>query len=167
MGQQIPIQTVTDDGKIQTRSFKGYFRRLRILRPRMLGYAVILLAMIGTFSWALVSRPMQTLDVEKDRGLFRYNAKGQVENSYTLKLLNKSNQSRSYEFRVSGLNGAHPSTKTIGPVGAGERLEVPVSISVSPENLVNDVTSLNFHLLPADDIAPTLMVKSKFTAQVR
>ncbi len=38
---------------------------LRIIRPRLLGYAVVLLAMISALSWAIVSRPMLTLDIEK------------------------------------------------------------------------------------------------------
>lgn len=141
--------------------------RLRILRPRMLGYAVVLFAMLGTFSWAIVSRPMLTLDIEKDRGLFRYNAEGHVENSYTLKLLNKSNRSQSYDLRVSGLGGGKLSTNAIGLVGPGERVEVPVAVSVDPEHLGNEVSTINFHLRPTGDATPTLVEKSKFTAEVR
>jgi polyferredoxin len=45
--------------------------RLRILRPRLLGYGVVLVFFISTLIWAIATRPMIELDVAKDRGLFR------------------------------------------------------------------------------------------------
>ena len=54
------------------------------LRPRLVGYAVALLIMLAALVAALQMRPMVSLDVLKDRGLFRENAQGQVENIYLL-----------------------------------------------------------------------------------
>jgi len=140
---------------------------LRIVRPRMLGYAVILLAMFATFSWAIASRPMLTLDIEKDRGLFRYNEQGHIENSYVLKVLNKSQQSQSYNIVVSGIDSLQLSSAATGPVGAGERVELPVSVSVAPESLETEVTTLNFHLQSVEDPAMKLVENSKFTGTIR
>ncbi|MGA4815374.1 FixG Ig-like domain-containing protein [Pseudomonas aeruginosa] len=48
--------------------------------------------MIGAFVVALDARPLASLDVTRDRGLFRENAAGQIENIYTLKVINKTQQ---------------------------------------------------------------------------
>ncbi|SDM51534.1 cytochrome c oxidase accessory protein FixG [Stutzerimonas balearica DSM 6083] len=45
--------------------------RTRWLRPRLLGYVAALAVMIGAFAWALADRPLVSLDVTRDRGLFR------------------------------------------------------------------------------------------------
>lgn len=141
--------------------------RLRILRPKLLGYAVLLFAMVATFSWALASRPMLTLDIEKDRGLFRYNSEGNIENSYVLKILNKSQQSQIYDIRASGLDGMQLGTSAIGPVGAGKRVKIPVSVSVRPESLRNEDNTISFHLRPTDEPESTLIENSKFTGVIR
>lgn len=140
---------------------------LRVVRPRMLGYAVVLLAMFTTFSWAIVSRPMLTLDIEKDRGLFRYNVQGHIENSYVLKILNKSQQSQSYNIGVSGMDGLQLSSAASVSVGAGERVELPVSVSVAPESVETEVSTINFHLQSVEDPALKLVANSKFVGAIR
>jgi polyferredoxin len=53
----------------------------------------VLVVMIGALVIALVNqRPMVSLDVTKDRGLFRENSLGQIENIYSLKIINKTQQ---------------------------------------------------------------------------
>ncbi len=140
---------------------------LRIIRPRMLGYAVVLLAMFVALSWFIISRPMLTLDIEKDRGLFRYNAEGQIENSYVLKILNKSQQSQRYNISVSGLEGLQLSSTATGLVGSGERVELPVSVSVAPESLKTEVNTIRFHLWTGNEPELKLVENSKFTGVTR
>src|SRR5690606_36117246 len=70
--------------------------RTRLLRPRLVGYATALLVMIGAFGWALAERPLLSLDVTKDRTLYRENSQGQIENMYSLKVINKTQQHRQY-----------------------------------------------------------------------
>jgi polyferredoxin len=50
--------------------------KTHLLRPRLIGYTAVLLVMIGALVLALVERPMVSLDVTKDRGLFRENSPG-------------------------------------------------------------------------------------------
>ncbi|ADP97452.1 cytochrome c oxidase accessory protein CcoG [Marinobacter adhaerens] len=140
---------------------------LRIVRPRMLGYAVVLLAMISALSWAFVSRPMLTLDIEKDRGLFRYNTQGHIENSYVLKILNKSQHSQSYNIGVSGVDGLQLSSAAPVSVGARERVELPITVSVAPESLETEVSAINFHLQSVKDPALKLVANSKFVGTIQ
>ena len=60
------------------------------LRPRLLGYATALVVMLAALVLALQLRPMVSLDVIKDRGLFRENAQGQIENIYLIKVITKT-----------------------------------------------------------------------------
>ncbi len=56
--------------------------------------------MIGALAVALVQRPMVSLDVSKDRGLFRENSAGQIENIYSLKIINKTQQRQDYHLSL-------------------------------------------------------------------
>ncbi|MBO4969903.1 MAG: cytochrome c oxidase accessory protein CcoG, partial [Pseudomonas sp.] len=66
--------------------------KTHLLRPRLIGYAVVLVVMIGALVMALNMRTMVSLDVIKDRGLFRENSQGQIENIYSLKIINKTQE---------------------------------------------------------------------------
>ncbi|MEQ9547654.1 MAG: cytochrome c oxidase accessory protein CcoG [Marinobacter sp.] len=140
--------------------------RLRILRPRLVGYSFVLLAMIAVFSWTMVSRPLVTLDIAKDRGLYRYNSDGHIENSYVLKITNKNQKVQSYAIRVSGLEGLQLSHTGTVTVNSGEMVEVPVSVSVNPESLLGDVSDIRFHVSAVDSPAFKLVEGSKFTGSV-
>ncbi|MEG7363293.1 cytochrome c oxidase accessory protein CcoG [Pseudomonas citronellolis] len=79
--------------------------RTHLLRPRLVGYAAVLLAMFGAFAWALQARPLIALDVARDRGLFRENAAGEIENVYNLKLINKTQQAQRYRLGAAEAGG--------------------------------------------------------------
>jgi cytochrome c oxidase accessory protein FixG len=122
------------------RDLKG--GKTNLLRPRLVGYFVFLALMIGLFSWGVASRPLVTLDVERDRGMYRYTGGGNIENSYLLKLTNKDSSPRYLVIEVGGFE----EFSTTGPggivVGAGERVEVPFSVAVPSSSLdsgANDV----------------------------
>ncbi|OQR34210.1 cytochrome c oxidase accessory protein CcoG [Pseudomonas sp. T] len=79
--------------------------KTHLLRPRLIGYAAVLLVMIGAFVWALEARPLINLDVARDRGLFRENAVGEIENIYNLKLINKTQQPQHYQLSLADSAG--------------------------------------------------------------
>jgi len=63
----------------------------RIVRPRTLIYAAILASFIAAFFWAVSARVPVLVEVLHDRNtLFRTLAQGDIENSYSVKLVNKS-----------------------------------------------------------------------------
>lgn len=75
--------------------------RTQWLRPRAIGYAVVLLVMMTAFSIALFSRNAFEVDVLRERGaLSGINAAGEVTNQYSLKILNKTQRPQSYSIRV-------------------------------------------------------------------
>ncbi|NQD94262.1 cytochrome c oxidase accessory protein CcoG [Pseudomonas sp. CrR25] len=141
--------------------------RTRWLRPRLIGYAAVLLAMIGAFAWALAARPLLSLDVTKDRGLFRENTAGQIENIYSLKLINKSQQPRRYRIALveSGdfeLHGAR--TLALAP---GEIRDVPVSVALTAERAASTTQPLRFEVHDVADPASRVVTASTFIAPRR
>ncbi|MCO2384338.1 cytochrome c oxidase accessory protein CcoG [Pseudomonas aeruginosa] len=133
----------------------------RFLRPRLVGYAAVMLAMIGAFVVALDARPLASLDVTRDRGLFRENAAGQIENIYTLKVINKTQQPQRYRLQLDDapefrLQGEH--TLSLKP---GEILDFPVSVASTAERARAGSQPLAFSLRGIDD--PSLAVGSTST----
>ncbi|SFN60427.1 cytochrome c oxidase accessory protein CcoG [Dokdonella immobilis] len=63
----------------------------RVLRPRTLIYAGILASVIGAFLWLVSARDAVIIEVLHDRNaLFRTIGQGAIENSYNVKLVNKT-----------------------------------------------------------------------------
>ncbi|WP_152207389.1 cytochrome c oxidase accessory protein CcoG [Marinobacter changyiensis] len=139
--------------------------RLRILRPRLLGYGALLVSFIAIFSWAVMARPMVEFDVVKDRGLFRFDGKGNIENSYILKVLNKSQDSQTFQLSVSGMDGLSLIGHQNILVEAGEWREMPVSVTAVPEALDRGVTDIAFHLDPVNDGGERLVETNRFIGQ--
>lgn len=78
-------------------------RPARVLRPRVLLYAGVLTLLLAGFVWGVASRSPLIVDVLRDRNaLYRVNADGDIENSYTLKLVNKDQRAHRYVIGVEG-----------------------------------------------------------------
>lgn len=120
--------------------------RSSLLRPRLVGYFAFLVVMIGLFSWGVGSRPLVTLDVERDRGMYRFTSDGKVENSYLLKLTNKSRSPKSLVITVGGIKGS----TFAGPDGivleAGEKAEIPFSIASHSAVLLSGANDIVFQV---------------------
>ena len=85
-----------------------------VVRPRVLVYATLLTTLVVGFFVALGMRTPLGLDVIRDRkSLFRMLDDGQVENVYTLKILNKSELGHEFVVGVSGAG-----TLTLDPADA-------------------------------------------------
>jgi len=126
-------------------------RKTRLLRPRLIGYAVALVAMIGLFAWAVATRPLVELDVLKDRVLFRENERGYIENVYTLKIMNKAQRDMTYVITADGLDGLVYEGKREVRALAGEVYSFPVELSIAPEKLPSSTNNIVFHVQSADD----------------
>lgn len=137
------------------------------LRPRLIGYAAMLTVMIGAFAWALAERPLISLDVTRDRGLFRENALGQIENIYSLKIINKTQQPRSYaislvepgDFELHG-----PRTLNLAP---GEIRDLPVSVALTAMHNAAGPQTLRFEVRDLADSQNHVSTRSTFLAPLR
>ncbi|QHG65770.1 cytochrome c oxidase accessory protein CcoG [Pseudomonas putida] len=134
------------------------------LRPRLLGYVAALVLMIGALVMALQLRPMVSLDVIKDRGLFRENAQGQIENIYLLKVINKTAQPQRYHLRLLDAEGFELHGTTDFSIPAGEMSELPVSVALLAERPASSSQELAFEIRDSDQPAVRSVARSRFVA---
>ncbi|WP_119420438.1 cytochrome c oxidase accessory protein CcoG [Rhodospirillaceae bacterium SYSU D60015] len=84
----------------------------RLIRPRTIIYAAVLIVACLAMTAALVFRPITELHVLKDRmPIFVALSDGDIRNGYTVKVLNKSRDGADFNLTVEGLAGA---TMTFG-----------------------------------------------------
>jgi len=126
-------------------------QKTHLMRPRLIGYAVALLAMMGLFAYAVYERPLVKLDVLKDRVLYRENEQGNIENVYTLKVMNKAQHERTFVIEASGLDGLVYEGRSEIRAEAGELVTIPVELSIAPEKLPSSTNEIVFRVRSVDD----------------
>ena len=134
----------------------------RTLRPRLLAYAAMLLLMLGLLAAAFAMRPLAGLDVSRDRTLYRENAAGWIENVYSLKIINKSQQPQVFELSASGLPGLKLAGVQQVRVAAGDIVSLPVELSIAPEQLPATTNEVLFSLTAQDDASVNIQASSRF-----
>ena len=132
------------------------------LRPRLIGYALVLLAMISLLVTAFFMRSLVGFDVSKDRVLYRENAEGRIENVYSLKIMNKDQHDHTYVLDAKGLPDLRLQGKREIKVGAGDIVSMPVELSIDPEKLPSSTNEVFFILKDADDNNVQVEAKSRF-----
>ncbi|QIA62099.1 cytochrome c oxidase accessory protein CcoG [Vibrio astriarenae] len=133
----------------------------KIMRPKLLGYGAILLVMMGLFFTQVVNVDPAGLSVLRDRTqLFRVNNSGEIENTYTLKIINKTQQTQTYQLDVEGLSDVTWYGRQTIQVNPGEVLSLPMSLGVDPETLSSPVSTIQFIL--SDSGSFTVQVESRF-----
>ncbi|MBD1388053.1 cytochrome c oxidase accessory protein CcoG [Neiella sp. HB171785] len=135
--------------------------KTNIMRPKLLGYGMVLVIMITALIATAVGRDPLKLDVIRDRNMLsRLNEYGLMENVYTLKVLNKSQQVRDYQLSVQGIEGLEWSGEQVVTVEPGEVFSVPVSLAIDPYLLEKPITELEFVLI--DDAGNRVVQESRF-----
>lgn len=125
--------------------------KTHLLRPRLIGYSAVLLVMIAALVVALVGRPMVSLDVTKDRGMFRENTQGLIENIYSLKVINKTQQRQDYRLELVDGEGFQLQGKTEISLAPGEISDVPVSVALLADKPASSSQTLRFKVTDVDE----------------
>ncbi|MCL5043406.1 MAG: cytochrome c oxidase accessory protein CcoG [Gammaproteobacteria bacterium] len=136
------------------------------LRPRLVGYAGMLTLMIGLFIVALVERPLMSLDVTRDRNLFRENSAGQVENVYSLKLINKTQQPGLYQISLDAAEGFRLVSPDQLHLDAEDILDLPVNVVWEGEEWPEPRKQISFVLSAVNSDAKAVVADSTFLAPV-
>lgn len=133
----------------------------KVMRPKLLGYGAVLLVMFALFFVQIASVDPAGLSVLRDRNqLFRVNSSGEVENTYTLKIINKTQQTQQYQLDVTGLSEVSWYGKQTVQVQPGEVLNLPMSLGVLPDSLNSPISTIQFILSDSEDF--TIEVESRF-----
>jgi len=138
--------------------------KTHLLRPRLIGYSAVLLIMIGALAVTLAERPMVSLDVSKDRGLFRENSLGQIENIYSLKIINKTQQRQRYRLELVDSDGFQLQGKTELNLAAGEIVDLPVSVALVTDKPKSSSQEVSFKVVDSDEPGVYSVAKSRFVA---
>ena len=133
------------------------------LRPRIIGYAIAVLAIVVLFFAVVLTRVPLKLDVIRDRDrLYIQSVEGFIENSYTLKVINMDQKPHQYRLSVNGLPGAELVGNNTLMVVPGEVAELPIRLSIDPVDLINTNNTIEFVIESMDSGKLTARAESRF-----
>ena len=112
---------------------------------------------------AMATRTPVILDVIRDRNsLYRELPNDIIENIYTIKIINQSNDARSFALSVSGLAGIE--LDGVGDevrVEGGGVLSLPVRVRVARDDAFG-ISNIDFAVVAADDETVAVIEDSRF-----
>ncbi|MGE5491034.1 MAG: cytochrome c oxidase accessory protein CcoG [Actinomycetota bacterium] len=118
-----------------------------VLRPRIILYTFILLAIVGASAWSLATRVPLKVDVIRDRATLAREAEdGRIENVYTLKIMNTSEDPHRYALSVTGIDGIDIVGERIVEAAAADNREVTISVRVPPESGKKGANTIYFDI---------------------
>ncbi len=135
----------------------------RVLRPKLLGYLLILLTVCAAFGWTLYSRVPLEMNIMRDRGaLYRETNEGLVENTYTLSISNKSQRAIVIDISVA----SEVSFRWLGQqqvsLNGGETRSVPISLALDPYSTELRTLDITFTVQQHDAADVQLQQATKF-----
>ncbi len=123
----------------------------QILRPRMMIYGFLLSALSVGLLAAVVLRVPLELDIIRDRNLlYVETVQGEIENVYTLKIINMDKEQHEYLLTIEGSDGIRVAQTDNIIVKAGEILEYPVRVSIPKKAISSRNQALHFRLQALD-----------------
>ncbi len=137
--------------------------KTRVFRPRMFVYAGLLTILVTAMITSIATRTPVILEVLRDRNtLYRELPGDLIENSYTVKILNQSNDPRSFRLTVDGVPGLvlDGVGETI-EVGGGGVLSLPVRARTQRDNAYG-IMNISFEITAVDDPNVATDVDSRF-----
>lgn len=136
-----------------------------ILRPRIVLYTTILVAITVASIWSLASRVPLKVDIMRDPSVLSREADdGRIENVYNLKIMNTTEEAKRYALSVDGMEGIELIGERIVEVASAENHEVTVVVRVPPESgkkganrIYFDIKALNHDKIAVYEKASFLM----------
>lgn len=131
-------------------------------RPKLIGYGAVLALMIAVFIFTIFSRNELELDIIRDRGeLYHTTINGLIENTYTIKVLNKSQSTQHYVISVTGIDNLKLEGRTQVEVASGKLIEVLLRAQIDPASLPNVNTPIEF-VVTSDNQGTQVSEESRF-----
>lgn len=151
-------------------------KQTRVLRPRVIVYGFLLLALCVGFVVALAMRKPVGLDVLHDRNtLYRSLDSGEIENVYLLKIMNKGAEPRRFIVKVTDASGAASAVYRLDPtipaftVPAGEVFNAAVRVrkdawddTGETTDRTDGVANLRFEVQAENDPSLRASAESRF-----
>ncbi len=140
----------------------------RVFRPRMIVYAVLLVALTAGLLYSISRRIPLELDIIRDRmSLYREADDGRIENVYTLKVINMDQQPHTYRLSAAGIEGLRFAEGQLSvDVPAGEVYNLPVRLSVDPEEIEHRSSKITINIEATDTPAIRRQEATRFMGPV-
>ena len=136
------------------------------LRPRLIAYAAILALMFGLFSWFLAARVPLQIEAMRDRNqLYRLNNEGLIENAFSLKITNKTQQEQTYRISLTAPNGIRLDLRRPEVIlDAGEIYELPVTVVGDSARVRQSEVPIVFRVQGIKDPTLSATIENRFRA---
>jgi cytochrome c oxidase accessory protein FixG len=141
------------------------------IRPRLVGYGLVLVAMLSLFSYQLATRVPMELDVIRDRArLYRETYDGGIENVYTLEIINMDQRAHRFQIRANGSASLRYDGDEAVFIEAGEVASLPVRLVAGPEqarSAAEQTVKVLFTVSSEEDSAFSISEESRFIFPLR
>ena len=139
-------------------ALKNHWSRVQtlrhVLRPRVLGYSAVLLAIVTAMAVSLAMRTPFKVDVVRDRGaLARIVQGGQIENVYRLQIMNATESGQRFRISADGLPGLAVASDSEVYVDATQSRWVAVRVQAPYEAAAPGSHAIRFHIKDQDSAA--------------
>ena len=110
--------------------------KFHLLRPRSIGYAMMLIVIASGWLWSISHRQTLELDIIRDRqSLYTLTTNGAVENVYTLNFVNFETTPKQIDIAVEGLAHVELMGQQQLDLAANEVRSIPVRLRVHDSNV--------------------------------
>lgn len=119
--------------------------KTKLLRPRTIYYTSIFVLTISIFIYLLTNRVPLEINVIRDRNnLFNETFSGEIENTYTLKILNMSQKAQKYALSATGFESILLIGKDRFTIDSGEVFILPMRVRILADRLPTRSNSISF-----------------------
>jgi cytochrome c oxidase accessory protein FixG len=133
------------------------------LRPRIIGYIVMLTLMVSVFSYNVISRMPLELTVIRDRNtLYVETADGGVENIYRLHIVNMDRDPHTFVLKIDGVEGAQIQGETRYRLDGSDDQEVTLRVRADKSALQSPSADLSFEVIAEDMPSLRAVTESRF-----
>lgn len=140
-------------------------KKTHIMRPKLIIYFIVVVAMIAYFAYVIMQRIPIEVDVHRERGqLFTEVADNLIENIYTLKVANKSHSDLTYRISITGIEGIELITHSEVSVEAGKIVDYPIQVRASIDEIIERNTDIIIKVQAIADPSIVSSIESRFLA---
>ena len=134
-----------------------------LVRPRIIVYTVILLAIVSGLIWGIANKPDLRVDVIRDRGVLAREVEGgMVENVYRLQVMNVSERLHRYRLSVTGLEGIQLVGENVVAVEPAKTASFTYAVRVPPDAAPKGSHTIYFDVKAEDDAKIAVHEKTTF-----
>lgn len=144
-------------------------KKTRFLRPKTLGYGLVLAVTFTLFIVSLSTKSNVELSILRDRNVLARNVSGQkVQNSYVIKVLNKTENIRQFTLSAEGIEGLEIIDSPVFSIKPAEVYETVIRVT-APKSALGEAASADIRLvaIPQDDPQDSANQITKFLKPLR